>query len=160
MGSGGSPATGGRIGTGGVVGTGGRVTTGGAVGSGGGTVTGTGGVSGTGGGTQATCDQIAADYEKEMSNAKMCAGLLRATCNVQVPRALGCPKECMTYVDDDKGLNQISDKWTAAGCENIIRKCPLPLCPVTSGAKCVSSGTLLNGMCQDVTGVATANAAP
>jgi hypothetical protein len=185
MGSGGGPATGGRIGTGGVIGsgTGGRVTTGGTVGTGGivfgsggafasggnvgsggavssGGVTGTGGVSGTGGGTQATCDQIAADYEREMSNAKMCAGLLRATCTIQVPRALGCPKECKTYVDDDKGLNLISDKWTAAGCDNIIRKCPLPLCPVISGAKCVSSGTLLNGMCQDITGVATASAAP
>lgn len=176
--TGGAPATGGRVGTGGAssggsVGTGGAssggsggvTSSGGAIGSGGyvssGGVTGTGGmgtggVTGTGGSTQTTCDSLAADYKKEVPNAKVCSTSTRAVCGVAVPTTLGCGS-CTTYVDADHDatLLKIQNEWTKTGCERLVGVCLQIICLNPSGAKCSVAVGAVNGTCQDTSGITT-----
>ncbi|MEO5770238.1 MAG: hypothetical protein ABIS92_17915, partial [Polyangia bacterium] len=93
VGSSGGGSSGGDSGTGGAMaGTGGAVAaSGGASGTGG--VTASGGVTGSGGNGSGsdTCDQLAADYQKEMPRARMCTlGIGSSQCQHAVSAALGC----------------------------------------------------------------------
>ncbi len=135
-GSGGFPGSGGRIGTGG-----GMAASGGNPGSGG---------NGGGGGPDPTkCDQLAADYLKEMPNAKMCMiGTTIPQCQIQIAASLGC--SCgNTTVQTATTLKEIAAKWANEGCNSINRICPLIACIAPQPGACVASTTGTPPQCQN-----------
>ena len=137
-GSGGAGATGGLKGTGGVVGSGGRQGTGGGMGTGGG-----------GGPDPAKCDQLAADYQKEMPNARMCTLGMAGQCTTKVPGSLGCLASCGTYVQTASILNEIAKRWASEGCDSIARLCPAIACIAPQSGNCAVSGSASTPMCQN-----------
>jgi hypothetical protein len=149
MGGQGGAGTGGRANTGGAPGTGGRVATGGAPGTGGRAATGGAPGSGGAGGQAAICDQIAANYQKELPAARACTlqAQLRQ-CQAQMPRGLGCQSNCMIYVQTPEKLIGIRETWDANKCEMLIQICPAIVCVPGEAGHCFVAGTSTTPECQ------------
>lgn len=151
VGSSGGGSSGGDSGTGGAMaGTGGAVAaSGGASGTGG--VTASGGVTGSGGNGSGsdTCDQLAADYQKEMPRARMCTlGIGSSQCQHAVSAALGCGTGCVTYVQDPGNLDELKKKWTSNNCDSRIRACTAIACVSAQPGNCYVSGSVTTPQCQ------------
>lgn len=131
-------------GTGGVLGSGGHPGTGGAPASGGNS-----GSGGGGGPDPAKCNQLEADYLKEMPNAKMCTiGTSVPQCQMMIAASLGC--SCgNTYVQTVTTLKEIASKWTSEGCGSINRICPAIACILPQSSTCAASTAGTPPQCQN-----------
>ncbi|MEP6655565.1 MAG: hypothetical protein ABJA82_19520 [Myxococcales bacterium] len=146
---GGGEGGGGGAGSGGAIsGTGGAVAaSGGASGTGG--VTSSGGVTGSGGNGSDTCDQLDADYQKEMPRARMCTlGIGSTQCQHAVPTALGCGGGCITYVQEPGKLDELKQKWASNNCDARIRACSAVACISAQPGNCYVSGSVTTPQCQ------------
>jgi len=142
-GGGGAPASGGRVGSGGAVATGGRLGSGGASGSGGRAGTGGGGPNG------AVCDQLAADYQRELPSARACLLVTMVKqCQIEMPSGMGCGSNCTIFVQTADKLMAIQTSWQKNGCDDIIRLCPAIACVRPEPGRCAIAAGVATAECR------------
>jgi len=86
-----------------------------------------------------------------MPNARMCntlTGLTVPQCQMMAASGLGCGSNCIVYVQDNAKLTELQKRWTAMGCQSIIRTCPAIACIDAKPGYCYASSGSIAAQCQ------------
>ena len=119
----------------------------GAAGHGSAGTTGNAGHGGGGAGGAASCDDLASQYQAALVTASACTVGAAGQCAVKVSSSLSpCFVNCMTYVQDGAGLDDLKGRWMTAGCATKPQVCPAIACVQPTAGSC-AHGDGGSGMC-------------
>ena len=77
-------------------------------------------------------------------------------CTVKVSSSLSpCFVNCMTYVQDGAGLDDLKSRWMAAGCATKPQVCPALACVQPTAGSCAHGNGDTGPMCVSAAPLAT-----